>query len=79
MVIRIILLTANFGMVTKGKKKRKTNRDYWVPKIERTIKRDKANVKKTEDSGYKVFRFWEHEIKKDLDSCFNQFKIYLTL
>lgn len=64
MVIRIILLTANFSMITNGKKKRKANHDYWIPQIERTINRDKTNVKKPEDSGYKVFRFGEHEIKK---------------
>lgn len=54
------------------KKKIKANRAYWIPKIERTIKRDKENNTKLEKLGYKVFRFWEHEIKKDFDRCLNE-------
>src|SRR5262245_47770650 len=47
----------------KKKPKIKSNRDYWIPKIERTKKRDKENVKKLNDLGFVVFRFWEQQIK----------------
>ena len=58
----------------KKKPKIKSNRDYWIPKIERTIKRDKENVKKLNDLGFVVFRFWEQQIKKDLESCLLKIK-----
>lgn len=47
----------------------KSNRDYWIPKIERTIQRDKNNNAKLLSLGYTVFRFWEQEIKKNLPDC----------
>jgi DNA mismatch endonuclease (patch repair protein) len=51
------------------KKKIKANRKYWIPKIERNLKRDKINKKKLEDLGFVVLRFWEHEIKNDIEKC----------
>lgn len=47
----------------------KTNREYWVTKIERNIERDKVNTRLLEDMGYTVLRFWEVEIKKNLEDC----------
>ncbi|HXU27937.1 MAG TPA: very short patch repair endonuclease [Bacteroidia bacterium] len=51
------------------KTKIKANRAYWLPKIERNMQRDKENTEKLELMGYKVFRFWEHEIKKNISEC----------
>lgn len=51
------------------KPKIKANRHYWIKKIERNIQRDIENTKFLQESGYAVIRFWEHEIKKDIDSC----------
>jgi DNA mismatch endonuclease (patch repair protein) len=51
------------------KKKIKANRKFWIPKIERNIQRDIENNFKLKKLGYKVFRFWEHEIKKDSHIC----------
>lgn len=51
------------------KKKIKSNRGFWIPKIERNIQRDKQNKIKLEDEGWVVLRFWEHEINKDFDNC----------
>lgn len=54
------------------KPKVKTNREFWIAKIERNIQRD-AEVNQTLDAlGYTVFRFWETEIKKQLDSCLDK-------
>ncbi|UNC91288.1 very short patch repair endonuclease [Candidatus Contubernalis alkaliaceticus] len=47
----------------------KSNRDYWIKKIERNIERDKENTKKLEELGFVVIRFWEKEVKNDLQSC----------
>lgn len=51
------------------KKKIKANRDYWVPKIERNIERDRNNNLLLENDGWTVLRFWESEIKKNTEEC----------
>jgi DNA mismatch endonuclease (patch repair protein) len=52
----------------------KTNRSYWIPKIERNISRDNENEKELENMGWIVLRFWGKEIKKNLKECVNQIK-----
>ena len=54
---------------SEKKKKIKSNRKFWIPKIERNIQRDEENNLKLKELGYVVIRFWEHEIKKNLDKC----------
>lgn len=50
-----------------------TNRDYWIPKLERNMERDQEVNQKLKDMGYTVIRFWEkHEVLKDMDGCVNQ-------
>lgn len=44
-------------------------KDYWVSKIRRNMNRDFGNTKKLLDEGWKVIRFWESQIGKDLESC----------
>jgi DNA mismatch endonuclease (patch repair protein) len=51
------------------KKKIKTNREFWIPKLERNMQRDKEVNKELERLGYKVFRFWEKEVKTELEVC----------
>jgi len=51
------------------KKKIKANRDYWVPKIERNIERDRNNNLLLENDGWTILRFWESEIKKNTEEC----------
>jgi len=46
-----------------------TNRDYWVPKIERNIERDRAVEAELTDLGYTIIRFWGKQIKKDYKGC----------
>lgn len=50
------------------KEKIKTNREYWIPKIERNIARDKQNNKKLLETGWVVLRFWESEILRSIES-----------
>ena len=59
------------------KPKIKTNRDFWVAKIERNMQRDAEVNESLERLGYTVFRFWEHEVKKELDRCLNEVLQYL--
>ncbi len=66
----IIFIDGEFwhGYKWKEKKKKiKTNRQYWIPKIERNMKRDTVNNRKLRKDGWIVLRFWEHQIKKDFD------------
>lgn len=47
----------------------KSNRDFWIPKIERNINRDKEVNTALEADGWKVLRFWGEEIKKNVKAC----------
>ena len=51
------------------KERIKSNRQYWIPKIERNIERDKEVNRQLQELGWSVIRFWEWQIKKDLPSC----------
>ena len=51
------------------KKKLKANREYWIPKIERNILRDRKNTRKLRKDGWRVVRFWGHQINKDTEKC----------
>ena len=50
----------------------KSNEDYWINKIERNMARDLQNQKKLIEMGYRVLRFWDSEIKKDVIGCITQ-------
>ena len=47
----------------------KSNREYWVGKIEKNMERDKRNIQLLETKGWKVIRFWMNEIKKKPQEC----------
>lgn len=47
----------------------KSNRDYWVPKIERNMERDREVTAALQNEGWLVLRFWEWRIRKHLDEC----------
>lgn len=46
----------------------KSNQEYWIPKIERNMKRDKEVTAVLVEQGWIVLRFWEHSIRKNLES-----------
>ena len=52
----------------------KTNKDYWIQKIERNISRDTEIEKKLERAGWAVIRFWGNKIKNNLLDCVNEVK-----
>lgn len=47
----------------------KSNRDFWIPKIEKNMARDKAVTEKLKSDGWIVLRFWGNEIKRNLSLC----------
>ena len=46
-----------------------SRRDFWIPKIERNIQRDKEVNERLRNEGWIVLRFWGREIKKDVSAC----------
>ncbi len=40
----------------------KSNQDYWIPKLKKNIERDNAKNERLKKTGWKVKRFWEHEL-----------------
>ncbi len=47
----------------------KSNRDYWIPKIESNMKKDRLVTELLEKDGWLVLRFWGKEIQKNLKAC----------
>lgn len=47
----------------------KSNRDYWIPKIERNMERDREVTARLEAGGWTVLRFWGWQIRKHLEEC----------
>lgn len=60
------------------KNKIKTNRGFWIPKIERNMQRDREVNQVLKEKGYTVFRFWGQDLKKDFDSCLEKVVLHLT-
>ena len=56
------------------KKKLKSNRKYWIPKIERNIQRDAEVTKLLKMQGWQIIRFWEHEVLKEAENCIKKIK-----
>ncbi len=59
------------------KRKPKTNQTYWINKIERNMQKDKWVNENLEERGYTVMRFWEHELRRNLNACVNQVVLYV--
>lgn len=47
----------------------KSNQDFWIPKIERNMKRDTEVTETLRSEGWTVLRFWGNEIKKNTSFC----------
>lgn len=68
----VIFVDGEFWHGYKWKTKKpkiKANTDYWIPKIEGNMARDRKNNRKLRNQGFIVLRFWEQQIRKDLDTC----------
>ena len=62
---------------SKRKKSIKSNRKFWIPKIERNMQRDREVNQQLYEMGYTVFRFWSKEIKNNLEQCIRDVLVYL--
>lgn len=47
----------------------KSHQEFWIPKIERNMERDKEVTEALESDGWTVLRFWGKDIKKNLSDC----------
>lgn len=47
----------------------KSHQEFWIPKIERNIQRDKEVTDYLQANGWIVLRFWGNDIKKDTSKC----------
>jgi DNA mismatch endonuclease (patch repair protein) len=53
----------------KRRREHKSNQAYWFAKIERNRKRDRLVNQQLRAEGWRVLRFWEHDLKADLAGC----------
>lgn len=61
------------GYDWKNKKSEiKSNKKFWINKIERNIQRDKEVTATLHSQGWIVLRFWGRDIKKNLAKCADQ-------
>jgi DNA mismatch endonuclease (patch repair protein) len=47
----------------------RANSAWWAEKIESVVERDSRQGRLLLDHGWKVLRFWEHEVREDVSSC----------
>ena len=50
----------------------KSNKKYWLPKIEKNVKRDKINNRLLKKDGWKIIRIWQHDIENNFSSVFRK-------
>ena len=54
-----------------------TNQSYWQKKLARNVERDREVNDQLTEHGWLVLRFWESDIKKDLDSVLAEILSYI--
>ena len=64
---------------SERKKDFKSNQEFWIPKIERNMERDKEVTLSLEEAGWTVLRFWGNDIKKNLEQCADQIEATLKM
>ena len=47
----------------------KTNKDFWITKIERNMERDREVTERLRNEGWIVLRFWGREIMDETSRC----------
>lgn len=53
----------------KRKSRLKSNREYWIEKIEENMARDLRNDNELQSMGWYVLHFWETDVIKDVTAC----------
>lgn len=62
---------------SQNKDKIKSNRKFWIPKIERNIQKDNIVNQSLKELGYTVFRFWSNEIIHNIQNVVNQIELFI--
>jgi len=57
----------------------KTNKKYWLPKIERNVQRAREINKKLKKEGWTVLRFWEHDIMERSHKCLKKITLNIKV
>ena len=55
--------------VLKPRLEKGKNADYWIPKIQRNMERDREKDLSLLSAGWTVIHFWGKDILKDIDEC----------
>lgn len=50
----------------------KSRESYWGPKLTRNIQRDAEVTARLAGQGWRVLRFWEHQVRKELAKCVSE-------
>ena len=56
----------------------KSHQEFWIPKIEKNMRRDADVTQRLTDEGWTVLRFWGKEIKKNPSLCADRIEIALA-
>lgn len=56
----------------------KSNRKYWLAKIQRNRQRDKETSRELRSQGWIVVRLWEHELKDQPAKCIRKLRSAIT-
>lgn len=56
-------------------KEPETNKEYWIPKLQKNIERDKEVNKYLKEHGWSILRFWEKDVKKNTEDCINKIEL----
>lgn len=56
-------------------RERVRNRPYWVSKLRARVARDRLVTRELERNGWLVLRFWESDVRDDIDSAVDQIRI----
>ena len=59
-------------MMEEKQDKIKSNREFWIPKIEHNMQRDQEVNEALQQKGYQIFRFWQKDIIENLNSCLEE-------
>ncbi|WP_457747585.1 very short patch repair endonuclease [Sulfurimonas sp.] len=51
----------------QGKRIPKTNKEYWISKLEKNIRRDKYVTNTLKADGWLVLRYWKSDINQNID------------
>lgn len=54
------------------------NKPYWTLKIQRNQERDAARITQLEAAGFRVLRFWEHQLLREIDACIDSIRTMVS-